>query len=276
MVGSVQGAAAQNQSAANTVAGILAKHHLSAKGNPFITFYLIIMDKMMGSQTNAETQNIDKFAGQLKNLTQYLNDWNAIKQQFDDAANNIWYNHYQPFCIACSKLLNDVFGKFMHDIGLPLFPENGEAGQAANFKALLSTVESSSNTDLLMKDCPTLGLHARTLIKSVSTLSIFFTTSHYQTHPDGNLQTLWNNAEIGGVPNPATGHGMANPEILQKYLDQLSDGNGILTGVSGAESSTLQMKQQTFNRLQSFIKNMLSDWVQMKKSFNSSMSQANN
>ena len=266
MVDSIQ-PKAHNPSAPGSVESILKQHHFSEKGHPFITFYLLIMNKMMGSQTKAETQSINKFAGQLKNMSKYLGEWENIKIEFDGAENG---PNFHQFSQACGKLLNDIFGNVLKEIGLPPFNANGFPLNQDTFKSFVQYINLATPT-FMAEYCPTLGIHAQSLLKNMDSFSIYFTTSHSLPHPDGNLSQVWANAK--GLNDP---HGMPQPEILQGNLDNLSEGNGLLTGVSGVESSTLQMKQQSYNRLQSFIKSMLSDWSQMKKSFNASMSQANN
>ena len=241
-----------------------------ALGNPFKEFYLIIMDVMMGSQSSAQQQNIDKFAGQLNAMNGYLARWEDMKSDFY-ASSNI-HESSQPFVSDTSKLMNDIFGKWMKQVNLPQFGDlhQNYLNMQAIKKYLVNVPPSSLNQFF-----PVLGgKNALSLLKNIMPLVPFFSSrTSGRRGPDDSFDSIW--ASASGTNNNAENF-LPKPSLIQSYQDEFSEGSGMLGGVGGVESSTLQMKQQSFNRLQSFIKSMLTDWVQAKKNFNSSMSQANN
>ncbi|MDN3504354.1 MAG: hypothetical protein P0S95_02110 [Rhabdochlamydiaceae bacterium] len=282
----VQAVSSANQSqSSGWVDNLLKQNGINAKKQPFRAYYFLVMVVMRGMNTNAKESNMDKFAGELKGVTNNTNAWNQFKSAFDnvgaavignegsskfDSADNAYY-------AAAGNLLNQVFGKYMASQGIPPFG-SGTLDQKTvgsllqNVQTLVANAAAGSGSaEKTLAQCfPVLGKNVGNLATNISALSNTFTAAQAGAPTSYSPSELW----LKAINASSSVSALPDPQSLQPYEDAFSEGEGTLSGVGGAESSKLQMAQQSYNQLQSVVKSLMSDWVTQRKSFNSSMSQA--
>lgn len=262
--------------ATSSIDQLLQQNGIDPKGNPFEVFYFIIMVVFMQDQTKSQTDNINQFASQMQSVNKCSEEWTQVRAAFfagdQDAGGGD--TSQIAMCKGIAHLLNTIFGKFMDSPQWPYgkFNEDLDEGRFSldgnKFNALMAAFTTGGVDP--NQWCPTLGDSAVDLLKSLDSMSGLFMNTWDAPMPPMLLSQMWEQAN----QDPVT-HNLPDPINLQVFTNSLSDVSGVLNGMGGIESSKLQMAQQVFNRLLSFVKDMLNDWMKQRSSFGRSMSQAN-
>ncbi|MCF7851951.1 MAG: hypothetical protein K9M07_01775 [Simkaniaceae bacterium] len=236
------------------------------KGDPFELFFYYVTVVMQQDQTQSQSQNIYNLSDQLSQMTGYLNDWNSVKSSFYASASSVNDDQTPEFRGGLGKVLNELFQPYMNYIGVPSFPEDGSisADTYQNYTKLSNYIENAPDSEL---NQTVLGTAVRGIMQNTDQLAVFLNPSKTPL----SLNLFWQSCMSGNADNL----NLPNPILLQPFVNALSEGAGTLGGISSTESSKLQYSQNQFNRLQSFIKDMLNDWVTQRHNFNSAMGQAN-
>lgn len=238
---------------------ILASSGIPQKGSPFALFYYLIKDVFMDKYTTKSEKNINQFAQQLQRISTLLRLWDDVHAAFDS-------QNSKQFMAAMGNFLNLLCGKFTGNV----FPTNGTPCDGNWFGVLVAQVSSPGFN--YKKYFPTLGSNIVAVLQSVSnfkSLFCYFKTPDKPTVQPTDIATIWQKAETGGQ------QGLPDPEAITGYVNNLSENNATLGGISESESSKLQYAQNEFNQLQSFIKDMIKDWIEIRKVNITSMSSAN-
>ena len=259
--GNSQGSAAYlNSKALNS---LLKSSGIPMKGKPFQLFYFYIKDVFMDKDGKIDEKNINKFAGQLKTMTGYLNAWEHLKAMVYQGAQGV--DKEKEFTGSVGSFLNKLCAK----LGVS-FPTNGTLLSQYQVTQLVKKV-SSMSTAQLVKNFPVLGPAAVNVLNSLSKFLPYFSIGPY-SRPK-NIYSLWQNASSGGVAMPQGGN-MPNPAAFTSFFDALSEGSTILSGVAQSNSSKLSYAQNRYNRLNAFVHAMLSDWQNIRKGMIGKMAQA--
>ncbi|MDN3504358.1 MAG: hypothetical protein P0S95_02130 [Rhabdochlamydiaceae bacterium] len=252
---------------ASALENLLKSSGIPLKGKPFQLFYFYIKDVFMGRDVKAEEQNINKFAKQLTDLTSYFNEWENIKSQFFAAGSGT--DTSKAFRAAVGTFLNSIFGR----LGFH-FATNGNPIDSLNFEGAIQSIGDLSVYGLQVK-YPVLGENVVSIVNCLKPLEGYFGENYNNGIPPKSLIDFWNSANGGGQAIPSGGN-LPNPEIISPVINALSEGASSLSGISSSNASKLQFAQNEYNRLNSFIHNMLSAWLNIRKGLNSKMTQARN
>ncbi|MDN3504355.1 MAG: hypothetical protein P0S95_02115 [Rhabdochlamydiaceae bacterium] len=257
---------------------LLKQDGINPADKPFKSYLFIIMVVMEGIETQKKESNIDKFASALKAVSRNTTAWENFKNAFyaiGTSSNSgvkentqAAYNVESTFFNASAGMLNSIFGNYMATHGYSPFEANGDSLNVHTIDSIFSNIAELSPADI-NKYFPAIGSNIKNIITNINSLRKLFESDYHNGNAYANPFDTWKDALNAGT------NGLPKPTMLQAYMDSFSEGASTISGVGGPESSKLQMAQQDFNRLQSFIKSMLTDWVAQKKSFNSSMAQAN-
>ena len=256
---------------------LLKADGINPANKPFKSYLFVVMVVMEGVETKKQEANITKFANQLKRVSMNTNAWDKFKSAFDAIGTAVnsgtkentqgAYNAEATFFNAAANMMNTVFGKFMAAKGYSPFEANGDTLDSYTIDGMFEAIGKLSPSDL-QKYFPASGPHITGIIGNLNNIrNLFCAPKHNGTVYDNPFDT-WVDATDAGT------NGLPKPSMLQSILDNFSEGASTIDGMGGPESTKLQMAQQVFNRLQSFVKSMLTDWVSQKKSFNGSMAQA--
>ena len=252
---------------AQAMSVMLKSSGVPLKGKPFELFYYLIKDVFMGKDVNAEEANINKFAKQLETLTTLFNAWEDIKEEVYASASGT--DTSQKFVIKVATLLN----RLLKPLGFK-FPTNGQAIESSDFHSALQMVNELSAYGM-KQDFPVLGNNVISLLDNLSSLSKYFCEDKRAKIEPISLLVLWKDVQSGGSAIPKNGN-MPNPEAYSSVQDSLSEGASILSGISASNSSKLQYAQNEYNRLNAFVHNMLSAWLNIRKGLLGKMAQARN
>jgi len=237
------------------------------KGKPFQLFYFLIKDVFMGKDVKSEEKNINKFAKQLTTITAYFKEWESIKSQVFAASSGT--DTSRAFRGAVGKLLNSI----MNRLGLS-FPTDGSDISIKMFEGAIGMLTNLSVAQL-DKAFPVLGVNSRSILSSLDQFMAYFGADPETKIKPHDLSSFWNMANAGGQPIDGGGN-MPNPTVVTPFLDALSEGSSTLSGISASNTSKLQYAQNEYNRLNAFVHNMLSAWLNIRKGMNLKMSQARN
>ena len=258
------GAALMN---AQALEALLKNSGIPMKGKPFQLFYFLIKDVFMGKDAKSEEQNIDKFAKQLTTITAYFKQWEDIKEQVFGASSGP--DTTTAFREGVGKLLNSLLKR----LGW-LFAINGAPINIIDFQAAISQLATISDSEL-EKVFPVLGVSVRSIMSDLNKFVAYFGEDPNQKIKPLDLSSFWKMANSGG-PAIDGGGNMPNATVVTPFLDALSEGSSVLSGISASNSSKLQYAQNEYNRLNAFVHNMLSAWLNIRKGMNGKMSQARN
>ena len=282
-----QASSASQSHSGDWIDKLLKQNGINAKKEPFRAYYFIVMVVMRGTETNSQENNLNTFANQLKGVSNNTNAWNQFKSAYENVGADILAGDSSStinaanskFCDAAGKLMNQVFGKYMSSHGIPKFQSGplSDSTVTSMFKNVQSIVTGAaagnkSDEETLAKCFPGLGKNISGVISNLKTLKTQFTSTRGGP-VSAPPSVSWRKA-INGKATGVAGISLPSPDVMQPYLNAFSEGASTIDGVGGVESSKLQMAQQDFNQLQSFVKSLMTDWITQRKSFNSSMSQA--
>ena len=252
------------------------------KDHPFEAFFFLVYFVFGQQKRVDQNKDIDKLSGQMKQLSALYHSYTDLKQDFFNASGRDPANeqNWSADAVAAAKDFPKKMSAFVNKMmehyqtaigqdGVPFWNDPQGRVSPTDLEKLHDVVENPPKPiDELF---PTLGGSTlKKVVDSIDKLKNFFIA--YDHPPEVNLLNFWQRSRIG--EQLPYGHNFPNPQGLQDKINTVSVLGTTLSGVSGVETAQLQFKQNNANELLSFVKNMLSDWSNMKKSHVQSMSQA--
>ncbi len=264
-------------------------------GHAFKAFYFLISEIFLKGQGNSDQKNIARLADNLKELSGWAKRFNEIKAMFYGARDSDApvYNFAPKVADYINDLLAPLNDRQFH------VPSSPAGINIEVFDRMISTLEAQQQADPEKFDelFPAMGGSSLCkILRGIEEMgpTVFF---HDNQDPDyaklapkfptlgllscdPDLKEYWNKIENGqNILNRLVEKyhedgseywendpiNIANAQYMSSDINSMSQVSSLLTGVSSTESSKLQYKEQEYNRLMSFVKEMLSDWQKIKK-----------